>query len=94
MTDLTISAADPKPWYQSTTIRAAVAIVIVQIAAALGVSLDGGVVVEVVAALGTLVGAALAVYGRVRAEQPIAPLIARPVPPRIDPAPAHDYNDD
>jgi predicted phage tail protein len=76
MTD-SLPATD-KNWYQSRTIQGAIVVIAAQIAAALGAELDAGALAEVLASIGTLIGAAMSIQGRLRAVQPIAPLRSAP----------------
>jgi len=74
---LPIPAADPKPWYRSRTIVAALAVVVTQAAALFGLALDVGALTELALNLIAVVGGAAAIYGRARAEQPIAAVLPR-----------------
>ena len=60
-----------KPWWQSRTIIGASVVLISTVASMWGWSVDIGVTTEVVMQVAALVGAVLAIYGRVRAERPI-----------------------
>jgi peptidoglycan/LPS O-acetylase OafA/YrhL len=91
---LPIAQADPKPWWRSRTILAALAIVTAQALALLGISVDAGQLTEILLAAGTAIAGLIAIWGRARAEQPIAPLRRRVPVRRTDGAPPHDFDDD
>jgi hypothetical protein len=68
---LPIELADPKPWYHSRGVIGAVAVIAAQTAAVFGLSLDAGQITEIVLQAVTLIGGLVALWGRLRAEQPI-----------------------
>jgi hypothetical protein len=74
---LPIEQADPKPPWRSRTIVAAVAIVAVQVLTLFGVGVDAGALTEALMHLGTAIAGGIAIWGRIRAEQPISPLTRR-----------------
>jgi len=74
---LPIAAADPKPWYTSFGVLGAVVVIIAQIAAAFGWAVDVPALNGYISDAVTLAGGAAALWGRIRAEQPIAPIIQR-----------------
>jgi hypothetical protein len=65
------AVAEGKPWWQSRTILGAVVVVISTVASMVGWSVDAGEVTELAVQGAALVGAGLAIYGRVRARRPI-----------------------
>lgn len=74
---LSLRDADPKPWWRSRGILGALAVIIAQIAALAGVTLDADLLTVALVDAAALVGGAAALWGRVRAEQPIRPLRRR-----------------
>lgn len=70
---LPISEADPKPWWQSRAIWGALAVIISQVLAMVGVSLDAPAITEILFQAAGLVGGILALVGRIGAQQPIRP---------------------
>ncbi len=68
---LLMSEADPKPWWQSTTILASTAVVVSQAVGLVGIDLDHGLVLNLITSLAGVVGGLMAIWGRVRAAQPI-----------------------
>lgn len=74
---LPLDGADPKPWYLSRGVIGALMVIIAQGAALFGVSLDASLLTEIALQALTLIGGLVALWGRLRAEQPIAPLRAR-----------------
>jgi hypothetical protein len=75
---LPITAADPKPWYASAGVLGALVVILAQIAAAFGWAIDVPALTGYLTDAVTLAGGAVALWGRIRAEQPIAPLISGP----------------
>ena len=69
---LPITEADPKPWYQSRGVLGALAVIVSQLLAALGMHLDAPALAEVLFQLSGLAGGILALIGRLHAQQPIA----------------------
>lgn len=72
-----IPLADPKPWYQSRTIIGSLMVLASQIIALIGWQVDATALTDLVMQGIALAGGVLALYGRLRAEQPIAPLVRR-----------------
>jgi len=68
---LPINGADPKPWWQSTTVLGSLAVVLSQAAGLAGIHLDAGQLLEIGTSLVGLAGGLVAIWGRVRAAQPI-----------------------
>lgn len=68
---LPIDLADPKPWYTSRGVVGAVAVIAAQTATVFGLSLDAGQITEIALQAVTLIGGVVALWGRLRAEQPI-----------------------
>lgn len=68
---LPMALADSKPWWQSQTIRAALAVILAQLAALAGYAIDGSTLLDLMTSLAGVAGGALAIWGRVVAEQPI-----------------------
>ena len=68
---LPMAEADPKPWWQSTTILGSAAVVVSQVAGLAGVEIDDAVALQVITSLAGLAGGLVAIWGRVRAVQPI-----------------------
>jgi len=68
---LPITGADPKPWWQSTTVLGSLAVVLSQAAGLAGIPLDAGQLLEIGTSLVGLAGGLVAIWGRVRAAQPI-----------------------
>ena len=63
-----------KPWYESKAVVGGVVAVVAGIAGIMGVAInpdDQEAIVATVTAVGSAVGGALAVYGRIKASQPI-----------------------
>lgn len=71
---LPIPEADPKPWYHSRGIVGSLMVIVAQAGAVAGLNLDAGLLTEIAMQAVALVGGVLALIGRLRAEQPIAPL--------------------
>ena len=63
---------ESKPWYASTAVWGGVLAALSPLIALAGYQIDAGQAADLLAALGSLVGGALAVYGRVRATAVIA----------------------
>jgi hypothetical protein len=63
---------ESKPWYASTAVWGGVLAALSPLIALAGYEVDAGQAADLLAALGSLVGGALAVYGRVRATAVIA----------------------
>ena len=63
---------ETKPWYASTAVWGGVLAALSPLIALAGYQIDAGQAADLLAALGSLVGGALAVYGRVRATAVIA----------------------
>lgn len=61
----------PKPWWRSTTILGAAAVLLSQAAALAGYSLDAGQLVDLGTSLVGFIGGAAALWGRLHAVQPI-----------------------
>lgn len=74
---LPIPLADPKPWYASRTIIGSLMVLVSQTAALAGWDLDAPALTEIALQAVALVGGVVALWGRLRAEQPIAPLLRR-----------------
>ncbi len=60
-----------KSWWQSRTIIGAVIVLLASFAGIFGWSVDSDATTEIALQVASVVGAVLAIYGRVRAEQPI-----------------------
>ena len=60
-----------KPWYESRAVWGGVVAALAGVAALFGLQLDEPALVEALTAVGGLVGGALAIYGRVKADAPI-----------------------
>jgi len=71
---LPIPEADPKAWYKSRGIVGALMVMLAQLGAGIGYSVDAGMLTELAMQAVTLSGGLLAFVGRLRAAQPIAPL--------------------
>lgn len=69
---LDLAEADPKPWYRSRTILGALMVVASQAAALAGIPLDPGALTELATTAVSLLGGVLAIYGRIKAEQPVS----------------------
>jgi len=65
------SMGTPKPWWQSRTIIGALVVLCAQGLRLAGLEVDTGAVTDLVADGATVLGALLALWGRVRAERPI-----------------------
>lgn len=70
---LPIRDADPKPWYASRGVLGALAVILSQCAALIGVHLDAPALTELAMQAVGLIGGILALIGRIGAEQPIRP---------------------
>lgn len=68
---LPLPDADPKPWWASNTIIGGVAVVASQVAAMVGYQLDAPSVMDIGTSLIGLFGGAMAIWGRIKAVQPI-----------------------
>lgn len=68
---LPILEADPKPWWQSRGVVGALLVIVSQVGAACGVQLDAGALTELAMQALGLLGAVLAMVGRIKAQQPI-----------------------
>lgn len=64
--------AASKPWWQSRTIWGAVIVLVAQVALMFGVAIDVPAMTESALSLATLVGAVLAWWGRLQAQQPVS----------------------
>lgn len=60
-----------KLWYQSRAVIGGLVAALAGIAALFGVDIDQPVLTDLFLSLGSLIGGALAVWGRVRAEPPV-----------------------
>ena len=58
---------ESKPWYASTAVWGGVLAALSPLIALAGYQIDAGQAADILAAVGSLIGGALAVYGRVRA---------------------------
>lgn len=74
---LPIPEADPKPWWRSRGVVGALATVAASLAGLLGLELDSGMLTELILQAVALGGGVLALWGRLRTAQPIAPLLKR-----------------
>ena len=63
---------ESKPWYASTAVWGGVLAALSPLIALAGYRIDAGQAADLLAAVGSLIGGALAVYGRVRATAVIA----------------------
>jgi hypothetical protein len=70
---LKLNAEGPKPWWQSRAIWGSLIAAAAGLAGLAGYTVDVPAVTEAIVGAATLVGAALAWYGRLRAERPISP---------------------
>lgn len=68
---LPMALADAKPWWTSRTILAALAVVLSQLLALVGLAVDAPTLVDLLSALVGTVGGAVAIWGRLKAVQPI-----------------------
>ena len=66
-----IPAADPIPWWQSRAIRGGIAVLLSQVASLIGYQLDAGPLAGVLTDTAGLAGGLVAIWGRVRAIQPV-----------------------
>lgn len=66
-----LEIADPKPWYRSRGVLGSLMVVVAQLGALAGLSLDPGLLTELALQGVTLAGGVIALWGRVRAEQPV-----------------------
>ena len=73
---LPIPEADPKAWYQSRGIVGALIVMLAQLGAGFGYTVDAGMLTELAMQAITLVGGLLAFVGRLRAAQRVAPQAA------------------
>ncbi len=73
-TQLPLVGADPKPWWASQTIIASGVVVMSQLAALIGYQVDAPQLLDVVTSVVAAAGGLWAIWGRVRAAQPIAPV--------------------
>lgn len=67
--------APEKQWYESKTVIGGIVAVVSGVAAAFGIAIspeDQEQIVAAVAAIGSAVGGALAIYGRIKASKPIS----------------------
>lgn len=62
----------PKPWWQSRTLVGALMVMVAQVAKLAGLEVDSAAVTDAVLSGITLLGAALAWWGRVKASRPIS----------------------
>ena len=60
-----------KPWYQSRSVWGGLAAVAAALGTLFGLDIDTPALTEILLALGGVIGGAVAVYGRVKAERPI-----------------------
>lgn len=65
------AAAEPKPWWQSRALIGAAIVVLAQAARLLDIEVDTQATTDAVTSAITLIGAAMAWWGRVRATQPV-----------------------
>lgn len=65
------SDAAPKPWWQSNAVLGGVAVVASQLAALAGYQLDAPAIIDIGTSLIGLFGGAMAIWGRIKAVQPI-----------------------
>lgn len=72
MTDLLDLPDEPKPWWQSRGIIGSLVTISASLAALAGYALDVEGTTELAMGLATLIGGALAWWGRVKAMQPIS----------------------
>ena len=64
--------APDKPWWQSRAIIGALVVIVAQIARASGLEIDSQAMTDAIVSGITIIGAALAWWGRVRASRPIS----------------------
>lgn len=65
---------DGKPWWQSKTITAAIAAILVTVLSAFGIQMAESDAVAIISAIGSIITCALtlfAIWGRIRADQKI-----------------------
>ena len=70
-TYLPIAGADPKPWWQSRRVLGSLAVIVAQGLAFAGLQVDAGLLTEMALQAVSLVGGAVALFGRIKASQPI-----------------------
>lgn len=68
---LPLAEADPKPWWQSTTVIGGAAVLVSQLASLIGYQVDASLTLEVITSLVGLAGGVVAIWGRIHAVQPI-----------------------
>lgn len=66
-----IEPSPAKPWWQSRTILGALVVMLAQVARLAGLEIDSAALTDVLLGLAELAGAALTLYGRLRATQPV-----------------------
>jgi len=69
---LPLTEAEPKPWYRSRGVIGSLAVVISQSLLLAGLSVDANALTEVFLAGAGFLSGLIALWGRVRAQQPIA----------------------
>ncbi|MBK1710764.1 hypothetical protein [Marichromatium gracile] len=60
-----------KPWWRSRAVIGALVVVLAQVASAAGITLDSAALTDALVELISLVGAGVAIWGRVRARVPL-----------------------